>query len=244
MTKKVCPDPPRNLLTRCLETIPRDTTQVLMRPRLSLELPSRTRLRWLALAAAIPAITVLAIVPIHKYFAVRSVETVTAKPESDIASLKFTKVYCKQANLDIDGGDNHGRLQVVFTDGTKQDIAGELVCQKNSADANPQIASDHRTSGWLNGEHLFWNTSHHFLPTRLIIYRHNHILRSIEGERGFMEAFSFVNGGKQVAYRTRGYHGVAVIALYDLDRGKIITKYDESKVNSTYPSWAQKLVLK
>lgn len=65
MNPKSAPDaPPANLLARCLDTIPQAATQKINVPRPSPDAGSRKRLAWLTVAAAIPVVTVLAVLPV------------------------------------------------------------------------------------------------------------------------------------------------------------------------------------
>jgi len=158
-----------------------------------------------------------------------------------IAAIKFTQVPCEFKNCDAP--DHHGKVQITFADGTKQDIPGDRVFHMDASDA-PQIASDHQTAGWLQGEHLDIkrnNSLLYFLPTRLIIYRDHHVIQRLTGELGFIEAWQFWNGGKQVAFRTRAFHGSSYIELYDVNSGNRLAKILGYKVKASSPQWAQKL---
>ena len=86
MKPNTCPNPPANLLRRCLATIPESAVRRPERARLSLELPSRSRLKWLSMTAAIPIVTVLAIVPAQHYLNARP----RAKQEAIESSRKTT----------------------------------------------------------------------------------------------------------------------------------------------------------
>ncbi len=79
MNEKDMPNPPTDLLTRCLETIPALATAKPAAPRLFLDAGSQRRLGWLSLAAAVPVLTVLAILPTAKWLASLSHDKTTKK---------------------------------------------------------------------------------------------------------------------------------------------------------------------
>ncbi len=62
-------DVPEGLLGRCLDTIPATATRNPVTPRLFPDAASRKRLGWLCVAAAAPAITVLAVLPMKHWMA-------------------------------------------------------------------------------------------------------------------------------------------------------------------------------
>lgn len=63
MNREPAPNPPADLLARCLDTIPQSATQKINVPRPSPDAGSRKRLAWLTVAATVPVLTVLAILP-------------------------------------------------------------------------------------------------------------------------------------------------------------------------------------
>lgn len=66
MKRDTAPNPPADLLLRCLATIPQEATRKPAAPRLFPDAGSRRRLNWLTTAAAVPVITLLAVLPIKR----------------------------------------------------------------------------------------------------------------------------------------------------------------------------------
>ncbi|MBC7807836.1 MAG: hypothetical protein H7145_17015 [Akkermansiaceae bacterium] len=68
MNRKTTPDvPPADLLARCLATIPQSATTQTSMPRLFPDAGSRKRLAWLTIAAAVPVVTVLGVLPVKQW---------------------------------------------------------------------------------------------------------------------------------------------------------------------------------
>ena len=79
------PHVPTDLLRRCLSTIPATATAKPSAPRLLLGDGSRKRLAWLSVAAAVPVVTVLAVLPVRRWVAARSMsqnDVTETTPES------------------------------------------------------------------------------------------------------------------------------------------------------------------
>lgn len=240
MKKQTCPQPPENLLERCLETIPMDTLETRPRRGLLLDIPSQRRLRWLTAATVALAVAGILVAPVRTYLASRAGGSAETQLEKGITAVKFTAIPCTISRCDET--DTQGKVQIVYTDGTKQDIKGDHVFFRRATENDgPQVSPDHRTAGWLEGEHRERQNIMYFLPEHLILYRNQRVLHVLEGELAFIEAWCFWDGGKQVVFRSRRFHGPSAIELYDVESGKRLNKISGYKVTASSPEWAQKL---
>jgi len=170
----------------------------------------------------------------------------TAQASADIRTVKFTPVASSDP-FSIGPLPQRGNIQIVFADGKKQAVSGGRIYFTEYADANPQIAPDNKTAGWLRCTPINRKL---YVPARLVIYRNHDIYRIIRGKLAYVDAFQFWNGGKQVAFRSRNGHGPSVIALYDLESGKVLSELTLTgykltptgyKLTAALPAWAQKL---
>ncbi len=81
--------PPSDLLSRCLSTIPDTATYRTPAPRPLPDAASRKRLAWLTVAAAVPVITVLAVLPAKLWLSYNSVSS--RKKSEILQKLNATK---------------------------------------------------------------------------------------------------------------------------------------------------------
>ena len=116
MNRKSAPNPPADLLARCLETIPATAIKSSV-PRFYPDAGSRKRLAWLAAVAAVPVITMLAVLPakhlIEQHHSRSDTSAVPATPER----LSYVRANVSRWVIHT---DNPTRLQVQLRGETLQ----------------------------------------------------------------------------------------------------------------------------
>jgi hypothetical protein len=79
------------------------------------------------------------------------------------------------------------------------------------------------------------------LPTTLVVARNGHILRRIEGD-GFVWNWIFWADGRQVAYESGPLHFGLACALYDLKKGRELSRVDcYHDLPQNAPAWVRAL---
>lgn len=89
MNRNTVPQPPDDLLARCLATIPQTATRKPTPVRLFPDAGSRKRLAWLTVAAAIPVVTVLAVLPVKHWYDNKKSGTIEALAEAKTGMVSF-----------------------------------------------------------------------------------------------------------------------------------------------------------
>lgn len=89
MNRNHVPRPPDDLLARCLATIPHTATRKPVPVRLFPDAGSRKRLAWLTVAAAVPVVTVLAVLPMKHWNDNKNSGTIEALAETKTGTVSF-----------------------------------------------------------------------------------------------------------------------------------------------------------
>ena len=130
-----------------------------------------------------------------------------------------------------------GRVHLV--DSSAKDF--EISPDKDQADAaQPKLADDHRTAGWLIESKVDDGTSYP-IPLCLVIYRDAKIIRRFPTDMAIGD-WQFVAGAKQVAFSTNTLHGdhPAHLELHQIANGKLLAQYDQIP-GSHSPDWAKEI---
>jgi hypothetical protein len=137
--------------------------------------------------------------------------------------------------------DSTGAVHVVLADGSDHSVERG---HAQSGAEQIQIAKDQQTVGWLvdypNPEP---NQSWRVLAGTLILWRAGSVQQRFQAAQVFYD-WSFVNGGKSVAFHTGPLHGEqqAHCELHDTSTGKLQAQWDgdlQDKRNA--PEWAHSL---
>ncbi|MBC7807833.1 MAG: hypothetical protein H7145_17000 [Akkermansiaceae bacterium] len=112
MNRNDSSSPPADLLARCLSTIPQTAKIKATAPRLSPDAVSRKRLAWLGVGAAIPAVTVLVVLPVRNHLASKGGTFDGNKSQAAATEPRYVIPYCKSISVNrqasFDGPDaNH-----------------------------------------------------------------------------------------------------------------------------------------
>jgi len=101
------------------------------------------------------------------------------------------------------------------------------------------IADDKSAAGWL----VFYENccTSYPIPLGLLVYRPGRPLRRF-GDGMFIVDWSFLPGGKQVAFYTNTVHGdfAPHYELHDIETGRLIGKW-EGHPNGKSPAWVHRL---
>ncbi|HET9402354.1 MAG TPA: hypothetical protein VFO34_15525 [Candidatus Acidoferrales bacterium] len=141
-------------------------------------------------------------------------------------SVTLTKIYVDEKS---------GRIHIV--DSSMKDL--EIPPEKDQVDtAQPKIADDHRTAGWLIESKIDDGTSYP-IPLCLIIYRDAKIIRRFPTDMTIGD-WRFVDGAKQVALYTDTLHGSLAphYELRDVSTGRLIAKFD-GHLGPGSPAWTR-----
>jgi hypothetical protein len=111
--------------------------------------------------------------------------------------------------------------------------------------AEPKIAHDHRTVGWLL---LFPNPDNspayrlEDIPAALVIWRDGNVVQRFDTGPTFWD-WSFVNDGQQVAFHTGPLHGEAVshCELRDVNTGRLLSSWEGNLRKQDRPEWTKSL---
>lgn len=128
-----------------------------------------------------------------------------------------------------------GRVHLV--DSSAKDF--EIPPDKDQVDvAQPRLADDHRTAGWLIESKVDDGTSYP-IPLCLVVYRDAKIIRRFPTDMAIGD-WQFVAGAKQVAFSTNTLHGdhPAHLELHDIASGELLAQYDQAP-GSHAPDWAK-----
>lgn len=134
------------------------------------------------------------------------------------------------------------RLRLTTTEGTVAwaplDRAGAPDPQ--SGFAEPRIAADRRTVGWLA---LYPGCCQSYpIPLALVVYRDGRVLRSFTGAGMPVWHWNFIDGGLQVAFVQRPTHGAAPdhYELRDIASGRLLAELDHDDGDAApLPAWAR-----
>ena len=137
-----------------------------------------------------------------------------------------------------------GRLRLTSTRGDARwapsDTTGDP--QPQSALAQPRIAPDGRTVGWLA---LYPGCCQSYpLPLALVLYRDGRVLRTMTGAGMPIWQWRFVHAGRDVAFVQRPSHGAAPdhYELRAVASGRLRAQFDHSEEDGApLPSWTRGL---
>ena len=147
-------------------------------------------------------------------------------------------VHYRAADLQADGA----RLRLTTTRGAvawaPRDRAAEP--EPQSAFDEPRIAPDGRTVGWL--ARYPGCCQSYAIPLALVLYRDGRVLRAFTGAGMPVWHWTFVAGGREVAFVQRPTHGAAPdhYELHAVATGRLLATFDHDEGDATpLPGWAR-----
>jgi hypothetical protein len=140
--------------------------------------------------------------------------------------------------------DQSGQLHIVLDTG-KEVLPAKLSNQV--AFSEPLISSDHRTAGWLV-DYPYPGAPDGYpmdpIPGRLVLYRSGRTLRIFSTEQVFW-SWSFVDGGRDVAFCTGPTHGGAALCeLHGVTSGRLLSRWTPDHAQTPTherPVWTKNL---
>lgn len=137
-----------------------------------------------------------------------------------------------------------GRLRLTTERGAiawaPRDAMGEDAPQADFAE--PRIAPDHATVGWLA---LYPSCCQSYpIPLRLTLFRDGKVQRSLTGAGMPIWHWRFADGGRAVAFVQRPTHGAAPdhYELRDVASGRLRAEFDHDEGDTApLPAWARGL---
>lgn len=160
--------------------------------------------------------------------------SLSASPGADQSGAEQTKKPVKAEVVGAAKAENEGKIgniEVTYADGTK-----DRWTTKGDAGL-PRVAPDGSVGWTVYGPAAKVAASYTMRPNgTVVICRQGKVLCRAQTGLAFVEDWSFVEGGRQFAVKTRATHGPATVELHDSQSGKRLGEVRAS--GEKLPKWA------
>jgi len=167
---------------------------------------------------------------VHKllFVVAAAVAIANLRAQQPIASITVKPVACKYP--DCIAHLKHGDVMATQSDGKQVTLA------HNAFDAKLGPGG---IVAWTTGKHVDTSAGKQFSNDHLVIYKGGKTITEFVTSKGIIEDWRFVEGGQQVATKSRGLHGPASVELFDIGARRRLHAMQAFEINDKSPAWAK-----